>query len=104
MGADDVHELGRADRRLASAASAQVTARDDVNAEVLANDPMLSFMAEEVLPLTHYRPSLAEYPQVSVALQEAVESVVTGTSPEDAPPTTRRRCEEIVGADAVNGG
>ncbi len=66
------------------AGSAQVTARDDVNAEVLANDPMLSYIAEEILPITHYRPSFAEYPQVSVALQEAVESVVTGTSAEDA--------------------
>ena len=36
--------------------SAQVTARDDVNAEVLSNDPLLSFIANEVLPVTHYRP------------------------------------------------
>ncbi len=84
--------------------SAQVTARDDVNAEVLANDPMLSYVAETILPITHYRPSLAEYPQVSVALQTAVEAVVTGTSPEDAAAQYQTALGEIVGADAVAGG
>jgi multiple sugar transport system substrate-binding protein len=83
--------------------TAQITARDDVNAEVLANDPLLSFIAEEVLPVTHFRPSLEVYPQVSVALQEAVESVVTGTSPEDAAAAYQAALEEIVGADAVAG-
>jgi len=83
--------------------SAQVTARDDVNAEVLSNDPLLSFIANDVLPVTHYRPGLAEYPEVSVALQEAVESVVTGTSPEDAAAEYQSALEGIVGADAVTG-
>jgi len=83
--------------------SAQVTARDDVNAEVLSNDPLLSFIANDVLPVTHYRPGLAEYPEVSVALQEAVESVVTGTSPEDAAADYQSALEGIVGADAVTG-
>ena len=83
--------------------SAQVTARDDVNAEVLGNDPLLSFIATEVLPVTHYRPGLAEYPEVSTALQEAVEAVVTGTSPEDAAADYQSALEGIVGADAVTG-
>ena len=64
---------------------------------------MLSYIADEVLPVTHFRPGLAEYPQVSVALQEAVESVVTGTSPEDAAADYQAALEEIVGADAVAG-
>lgn len=84
--------------------AAQITARDDVNAEVLANDPMLTFVAESVLPVTHYRPGLAEYPTVSVALQEAVEAVVTGASPEDAAADYQAALEGIVGADAVSGG
>jgi len=83
--------------------SAQVTARDDVNAEVLSNDPLLSFIANDVLPVTHYRPGLAEYPEVSVALQEAVESVVTGESPENAAADYQSALEGIVGADAVTG-
>jgi multiple sugar transport system substrate-binding protein len=82
---------------------AQITARDDVNAEVLANDPLLSFIAEEVLPVTHFRPSLEVYPQVSVALQEAVEAVVTGSSPEDAAAQYQSALEGIVGADAIAG-
>jgi multiple sugar transport system substrate-binding protein len=82
--------------------SAQLTARDDVNAQILGNDPMLTYVAEEVLPVTHYRPSLAEYPEVSIALQEAVEAVVTGTSPEDAAADYQAALEGIVGADAVS--
>ena len=39
----------------------RITNRDDVNAEVLTEDPMLAFMADEVLQYTHFRPSLAEY-------------------------------------------
>jgi multiple sugar transport system substrate-binding protein len=81
--------------------SAQITARDDVNAEILGNDPMLTYVAEEVLPVTHFRPSLAEYPEVSIALQEAVEAVVTGTSAEDAAADYQAAVEEIVGPDAV---
>ena len=82
--------------------SAQLTARDDVNAQILGNDPMLTYVAEEVLPVTHYRPSLAEYPEVSIALQEAVEAVVTGTSPEDAAADFQSAVEEIVGAENVS--
>jgi multiple sugar transport system substrate-binding protein len=82
----------------------RITARDDVNAEILADDPLLSFIAEEVLPVTHFRPALAEYPQASVALQEAVEAAVTGTSAEDAAAEYQSALEGIVGADAVTGG
>jgi multiple sugar transport system substrate-binding protein len=82
----------------------RITNREDVNAEILTADPLLSFMAEEVLQYTHFRPSLAVYPQVSVALQEAVESVVSGTSPEDAAAEYQAALEELVGADAVASG
>ncbi|WP_129840591.1 extracellular solute-binding protein [Streptomyces sp. RFCAC02] len=58
----------------------RITARDDVNARVLADDPMLTFVAEEVLPITTYRPPLAAYPQVSVLLQEATAAVASGES------------------------
>ena len=42
--------------------SAKVTARQDVNAKVLSSDPLLSFVSEKVLPVTHYRPGLADLP------------------------------------------
>jgi multiple sugar transport system substrate-binding protein len=64
--------------------SARITQREDVNAQALANDPMLSFVAEDVVPVTAYRPGLAEYPQVSQALQDATAAVVSGTPPEQA--------------------
>ena len=82
--------------------SAQLTARDDVNAEILSNDPMLTYVATDVLPVTHYRPGLAEYPAVSVALQEAVEAVVTGTAPEDAAADYAAALADIVGAENVS--
>jgi multiple sugar transport system substrate-binding protein len=82
----------------------KISPRDDVNAEVLAGDPMLTFIAEDVLPVTHFRPGLAEYPQVSVALQEATEAVATGTSADDAAADYQANLEGIVGANAVSGG
>ena len=82
----------------------RITQREDVNGEVLSGDPLLSFIADEVLPVTAYRPPLAEYPQVSVALQEATEQVVTGTAPEEAAATYQSELEGIVGADSIAAG
>lgn len=82
----------------------RITARNDVNAEILSQDPMLTFVADEALPVTHFRPGFAEYPEVSVALQEAVEAVVTGTSPEDAAADYQSALEGIVGAENVTSG
>lgn len=86
------------------AGQARISQRMDVNEEVLADDPLLSSVAEEVLPLTAYRPGLAVYPQVSVLLQEASEAVVTGTSAADAAQQYQSELEGLVGADAVEGG
>lgn len=83
------------------AGSARITARDDVNAEVLGNDPLLSYIAKEVLPITAFRPAFAEYPQVSVALQEASDAVLQGTSPADAAKAFGEKVAGIVGADKV---
>ncbi|GAB2773013.1 extracellular solute-binding protein [Terrabacter koreensis] len=66
------------------AGSARITARQDVNEKVLAKDPMLTFVSQKVLPLTHYRPGLAVYPQVSQALQQATADIVSGKSVEEA--------------------
>jgi len=76
---------------------ARITTRQDVNAEVLRNDPMLTFVSERVLPLTAFRPGLAEYPEVSLALQEATLAVVEETSPEDAAADYQAKLETIVG-------
>ncbi|MEV4755957.1 extracellular solute-binding protein [Micromonospora sp. NPDC049559] len=75
----------------------RITARTDVNTEVLANDPMLKFVAEKVLPITASRPPLAIYPQVSVALQEATAAVVSGKSVDEAATAYQKKLEGLVG-------
>lgn len=74
-----------------------ISARDDVNAELLAKDPLLSFVAKEVLPITRYRPSLPAYTEVSSALQEATASVTGGKSPDEAAKTYEETLKGIVG-------
>ncbi|OLE23173.1 MAG: ABC transporter substrate-binding protein [Actinobacteria bacterium 13_1_20CM_3_71_11] len=84
------------------AGSARITQRQDVNNQVLAGDPMLSFIAQKVLPLTAFRPGLAVYPRVSQALQQATLDVVSGKSPADAAAGYAKTVETIVGgADKV---
>jgi multiple sugar transport system substrate-binding protein len=81
---------------------AKITARQDVNAEVLGKDPLLKFVSEQVLPVTHYRPGLAVYPQVSQALQQATADVVSGKSVDEAAKTYQSSVEKAAGgADKV---
>jgi len=83
------------------AGQARITQREDVNSEVLAGDPLLSFVAKEVLPLTAYRPGLAQYPQVSAALQQATADVVAGKPVAEAAKSYEAAVIKIVGADKV---
>ena len=63
-----------------------ISARQDANASL--TDPLLKFIADNVLKYTAYRPSLAVYPQVSAAIQSMVQSVAEGeASPEQAATT-----------------
>ncbi|MFB6611286.1 extracellular solute-binding protein [Agromyces sp. NPDC056379] len=87
-----------------NAGTLAITPRTDVNDEMLAEDPMLTYVSEEVLPITAYRPPLAAYPQVSTALQQASLDVVSGTSVADAASTYADAAKDIVGDDAVSGG
>jgi multiple sugar transport system substrate-binding protein len=80
--------------------TAKITQRNDVNSEVLGGDPMLSFIATKVLPLTAFRPGLAAYPAVSQALQQATLDVVTGKSPADAAATYSKAVEKAAGGAA----
>ncbi|TDV46277.1 extracellular solute-binding protein [Actinophytocola oryzae] len=81
--------------------TAQVTQREDVNAEVLKNDPMLGFVAEEVLPITRYRPGLADYPKVSSALQQATADIIAGKSADEAAAAYQDALVKAVGEDKV---
>jgi multiple sugar transport system substrate-binding protein len=80
-----------------------ITARTDVNKQVLGSDPMLSMISEKVLPLTAYRPGVAVYPQVSAALQQATADIVSGKSPDEAGAAYQKALEKAVGADKVSG-
>ncbi|GAA3557917.1 extracellular solute-binding protein [Nonomuraea rosea] len=86
------------------AGQARISARSDVNAEVLTADPMLKYIADEVLPITAYRPGLAVYPQVSTALQEATAAVVSGKSADEAAAAYQAKLEGLVGGAANVGG
>lgn len=88
--------------KVRAAGSLSISPRDDVNAELLSADPMLTFVSTEVLPITSYRPGLAAYPQVSVALQQATLDVVTGTSVDDAVSKYVTTVTGIVGADNLS--
>src|SRR6476660_6720298 len=79
------------------AGSPRITQRQDVNNEVLAGDPMLSFVSQKVLPLTAYRPGFAVYPQVSQALQQATTDVIGGKTPADAAAAYQLKLQGLVG-------
>ena len=81
--------------------TAQVTQREDVNEEVLTNDPMLGFIAEEVLPITRFRPGLADYPKVSTLLQQATADIIAGKSAADAASAYEDALVKEVGEDKV---
>lgn len=87
------------------AGEAKITQRTDVNKEVLASDPHLTFIAETVMPTTQFRPGLAEYPKVSQALQQATADVVGGKSVEDAAKAYQKAVEAAAGGkDKVGAG
>jgi len=84
------------------AGTISITPRNDVNEKILSSDPMLTFVSEEVLPITAYRPGLAAYPEVSTLLQQATLDVATGTSVRDAMNSYVSGLEGVVGADAIS--
>ncbi|WP_245765752.1 extracellular solute-binding protein [Nonomuraea jiangxiensis] len=75
----------------------RITPRTDVNKDILAGEPLMTFISEKVLPVTAFRPPVAVYPQVSVALQEATAAVVSGTAPDQAAADYQKKLEGIVG-------
>jgi multiple sugar transport system substrate-binding protein len=92
--------IGSADATKAQlAGAARITARQDVNSEVLKGDPLLSTVSTKVLPLTQYRPGLAVYPQVSQALQQATADIVSGKSVADAAATYQAALVKTVGGE-----
>ncbi len=87
--------------RLAQIDAGSISQRKDVNAIALKNDPLSKFIANVALPHTYFRPSAAIYPQVSIAIQNATQEIVTGKSPEQAASDYQHALEKIVGAGNV---
>jgi multiple sugar transport system substrate-binding protein len=77
--------------------AARVSPRNDVNAELLKTDPLMNFISTEVLPVTAYRPGLADYTLVSTELQDATGQVAAGKSPAEAGDAYQKALEGIVG-------
>jgi multiple sugar transport system substrate-binding protein len=77
----------------------RISFRDDVP---VAGDPVMTAMAEALLPLTTVRPMLPEYPQVSIEAQLMTERVVSGEmSPEEAMQAFDDAVTELVGEENV---
>jgi multiple sugar transport system substrate-binding protein len=81
--------------------STQIMARSDVNKQLLSNDPLLSFVTTKALPVTHYRPAVANYDQVSQLIQQATADVISGKSPATAAATYAQGMAKAVGAGNV---
>jgi multiple sugar transport system substrate-binding protein len=77
----------------------RINFRDDVP---VAGDPVMSAMADTLLPLTTVRPMLPNYDKISVEAQLMTEHVVSGQmSPEEAMQTYADDVTQIAGADNV---
>lgn len=83
--------------------NAQIAVRTDVAQEptYLESNPFVKAVTDAV-SVTHFRPANSDYPQVSVAAQEATEAVITGQkSPAEAAAAYDDAVRKIAGDDGV---
>lgn len=92
------------EKRLKLQGAPQITANSTVNKKLLSNDPLLSYVADEVLPITSYRPAREEYSSVTALVQEATAGVVSGKSIKSAAHTYGQGVQKAVGAKNVDSG
>ncbi|MFT3797928.1 extracellular solute-binding protein [Microbacterium sp.] len=86
--------------------NSQIAVRDDVATtdEYLDYNPTFSFFSD-LVQYTHFRPATPDYSQISSALQQAAESVITGdATAEEAAQTYDDALTKIVGASHVEAG
>ncbi len=77
----------------------RIRARDDVP---VPNDPVMTALATELLPITTIRPSDPNYAKVSEAIQLMTEQVVSGEKTlQEAADTYQQTVTQLVGADGV---
>jgi multiple sugar transport system substrate-binding protein len=79
-----------------------ITVRADVaeDEEYQSYSPTVPFFTE-LLETASYRPALPAYPEVSAAIQEAMEAVMTGSDPEQAASAYDAAVTDIVGEENV---
>ena len=79
-----------------------ISVREDVaeNEEYLSYSPAVGSFTD-LLETAYYRPALPAYPEVSSAIQEVMEAVMAGSSPEDAAAAYDAQVPDIVGAENV---
>ena len=79
-----------------------ITVRADVAEQeaYLSYSPAVEYFTD-LLETAYYRPALPAYPEVSSAIQEAMEAVLTGTSPEAAAAAYDATVRDIVGEENV---
>lgn len=83
--------------------NAQIAVRTDVaeDPSYLESNPFVGAVTDAV-SVTHFRPANSDYPQISVAAQQATEAVITGQqSPAEAAAAYDDAVREIVGDDGV---
>lgn len=86
--------------------NSQIAVRDDVATSdaYLSYNPTFAFFSD-LVQYTHFRPATPDYSQISSALQQAVESVITGdASPEDASSAYDADLTKIVSSSNVEQG
>lgn len=77
----------------------RIRVRDDVP---VTGDPVMTEMAQQLLPLTTVRPMLPEYPRISTEAQLMTERVVSGEmTPDQAMDAYAKAVVDIAGADKV---
>ncbi len=93
------HMSGRDAQRAWELIQPRINFRDDVP---VAGDPVMTAMAEALLPLTTVRPQLPAYPQISYEAQLMTERVVSGEmTPEEAMAAYAEAVTELVGEENV---
>ncbi len=83
--------------------NSQIAVRADVAAEpgYLEANPYVGAVTD-LVEVTNFRPATPDYNQISAAIQNATEAVITGQStPEEAAAAYDQEVESIVGADGV---
>lgn len=81
----------------------RISQRNDVNNYIAsaAGDLCIAFIVKNVMPITAYRPGLADYPAVSAELQKATEAIVNGATVDTAAAAYETAVKAIVGAKNV---